>query len=436
MGPGCSTQEASPQILRKLRAPESWNNRDVRSITQSRKLSGVRYDVRGPILQEAERLERDGHEILKLNIGNPAPFGFEAPPEIVEALQLALPNAQGYSDSRGILPAREAVSRFYAEEGVHGIRPDDVIIGNGVSEMISLVLQALVDDGDEILVPSPDYPLWTAQVTLSGGRAVHYPCDESNGWMPDLDAIEARITPRTKGIVLINPNNPTGAVYSAELVRGFAALAERHGLVLMSDEIYEKILYDGATHEHAALHVSDTLCLTFSGLSKAQRVAGYRAGWVAISGNRERATDFLEGLTLLANMRMCANVPAQHAIPVALAPESLGSGIAELCAPGGRLRDQRDVAHRLLTAIPGVTCELPGGAMYLFPRLDPEVFPIVDDQAFVIDLLRATRVLVTNGRGFNLATPDHLRFVTLPSVPVLTEAIGRIAEYLDTVRVR
>ncbi len=408
----------------------------MRSITQSRKLSGVRYDVRGPILQEAERLEREGHAILKLNIGNPAPFGFEAPPEIVEALRLALPAAQGYSDSRGILPAREAVSRFYADEGVPGIHPDDVIIGNGVSEMISLVLQALVDDGDEILVPSPDYPLWTAQVTLSGGRAVHYPCDESNGWMPDLEAIEALVTPRTKGIVLINPNNPTGAVSSAELVRGFASLAERHGLVLMSDEIYEKILYDGAAHAHAARHVADTLCLTFSGLSKAQRVAGYRAGWVAISGNRERATDFLEGLTLLANMRMCANVPAQHAIPVALAPESRGSGIGELCAPGGRLREQRDVAHALLTSIPGVTCELPGGAMYLFPRLDPEQFPIIDDQAFVIDLLRATHVLVTNGRGFNLATPDHLRFVTLPSVPVLTEAIGRIAEYLDTVRVR
>lgn len=406
----------------------------MRNITQSRKLAGVRYDVRGPILQEAERLEREGHQILKLNIGNPAPFGFEAPPEIVDRLQQVLTEAQGYSDSRGILPAREAVARYYTEEGVAGVTPDDVYIGNGVSEMISLVLQALVDDGDEILVPSPDYPLWTAQVTLSGGQAVHYPCDESNGWMPDLEAIERLVTPATKGIVLINPNNPTGAVYSAELVRGFAALAERHGIVLMADEIYERIMYDGAIHEHAALHTHDTLCLTFSGLSKAQRVAGYRSGWLAISGDRTRSRDFLEGLQLLANMRMCANVPAQHAIPVALDPASNWSGIAELCAPGGRLREQRDTAHRLLTEIPGVTCELPGGAMYLFPKLDPEVYPIVDDQAFVIDVLQATHVLVTNGRGFNLPTPDHLRFVTLPSVPVLTEAIGRIGGYLATVR--
>lgn len=407
----------------------------MRSITQSSKLSGVRYDVRGPILQEAERLEREGHKILKLNIGNPAPFGFEAPPEIVDALREALPIAQGYSDSRGILPAREAVARHYQDLGVASVTADDVLIGNGVSELISLVLQALVSPGDEILVPSPDYPLWTAQVTLTGGRAVHYPCDEQNGWMPDLDAIERLITPKSKGIVLINPNNPTGAVYSAELVRGFAALAERHGLVLMADEIYDHILYGEAKHEYAALHVHDTLCLTFSGLSKVQRVAGYRSGWVLASGDRGRAADFLEGLTLLANMRMCANVPAQHAIPAALSPESQWSGIADLCAPGGRLREQRDTAHRLLTEIPGVSCVLPGGAMYLFPKLEPERYPIDDDQHFVIELLRATHVMVTNGRGFNLPTPDHLRFVSLPEVPVLTEAIGRIAGYLDTVRV-
>ena len=406
----------------------------MQPITQSHRLRGVRYDVRGPILQEAERLERAGHRILKLNIGNPAPFGFDAPPEIVDAIRSALPHAQGYSASQGIPEAREAVARRYSEEGIAEVGPEDVFIGNGVSEMISLVLQALVSPGDEILVPAPDYPLWTAQVTLSGGTAVHYPCDETNGWVPELDRIAELITPRTRGIVLINPNNPTGAVYPAELVRGFAALAERHGIVLLADEIYERILYDGAVHEHAAKHVRETLCLTFSGLSKAQRIAGFRSGWVVASGNRERASDFLEGLTLLANMRMCANVPAQYAIPVALAPEWRDSGIGELCAPGGRLREQRDAAHRLLTAIPGVSCELPGGAMYLFPKLDPEVYPIVDDQAFVIDLLRATRVLVTNGRGFNLPTPDHLRFVSLPEVEVLTEAIGRIAEFLEGVR--
>ncbi len=407
----------------------------MRTITQSSKLSGVRYDVRGPILQEAERLERSGTKILKLNIGNPAPFGFDAPPEIVEALRAGLPEAQGYSDSRGILPAREAVAQHYCALGVPDISPDDVLLGNGVSELISLVLQALVSPGDEILVPAPDYPLWTAQVTLQGGKAVHYPCDEQNGWMPDLAAIEALITDRTQGIVLINPNNPTGAVYSAELVRGFAALAEKYGIVLMADEIYDHILYGDAPHEHAALHTRETLCLTFSGLSKVQRVAGYRSGWLLASGNRKMAADFLEGLTLLANMRMCANVPGQYAIPVALSASSNWSGIAELCAPGGRLREQRDTAHRLLTEIPGVSCVLPGGAMYLFPKLDPQRYPIHDDQHFVIELLRATHVMVTNGRGFNLPTPDHLRFVSLPTVPVLTEAIGRIAEYLHTVRV-
>lgn len=408
------------------------DNTFVREIRQSSKLAGVRYDVRGPILQEAERLERAGQSILKLNIGNPAPFGFEAPAELVNAVERALKSAQGYSDSRGVLVARESVARHYAEVGLLEVTADDVLLGNGVSELISLVLQALISSGDEVLVPAPDYPLWTAQVTLSGGRAVHYPCDETNGWMPDLAAIEALITDRTKAIVLINPNNPTGAVYSAELVRGFAAIAERHGIVLMADEIYDRILFDDAHHEHAALHVTDTLCLTFGGLSKAQMLAGYRAGWVVSSGNRERAIDFLEGLTLLANMRMCANVPAQYAIPAAL---SNPGPIDALCAPGGRLFEQRNVAHRLLTAIEGVDCVLPQGAMYLFPRLDPARYPIDDDQHFVIELLRATNVLVTNGRGFNLPTPDHVRFVTLPEVPVLTEAIGRIAEYLDTVRV-
>lgn len=406
----------------------------MRPITQSSKLQGVRYDVRGPILSEAERLERDGQEVLKLNIGNPEPFGFSAPPEIVEAVQRALPIAQGYSDSRGILAAREAVADFYARNEVRGVSPDDVILGNGVSELISLVLQALVDQGDEILVPAPDYPLWTAQVTLSGGRAVHYPCDEANGWVPDLDAIEQLITERTTGIVLINPNNPTGAVYPDSLVRGFAALAERHGLVLMSDEIYEHILYDGNEHIHAAAYTHETLCLTFSGLSKAQCIAGYRAGWLAISGDKARAANFLEGLRLVTNMRMCSSVPAQHAIPIAIGSAAESGGAIAHCQPGGRLLEQRNTAHELLTTIPGVTCNVPGGAMYLFPRLDPQLYPIANDQQFVIDLLRATNVLITNGRGFNLPTHDHVRFVTLPNTDTLRLAIGRIAAFLQGMR--
>lgn len=403
----------------------------MRSIRQSSKLLDVRYDVRGPILQEAQRLESEGHRVLKLNIGNPAPFGFEAPEAILVDMIAHLPHAQGYSDSRGIFEARTAVAHFYQEEGLRDVGVDDVYIGNGVSELISMVLQALVDDGDEILVPAPDYPLWTASVTLAGGHAVHYLCDEANGWIPDLEDIESRITPRTKALVLINPNNPTGAVYSEAVVKGFVDLATQHDLVLLADEIYEKILYDGAVHTHAAAFAHDVLCLTFSGLSKAYRVAGFRSGWVVVTGARHRAGDFLEGLTLLANMRMCANVPAQHAIQTALGGYQ---SISELILPGGRLVEQRDVAHQLLTEIPGVSCVKPQGALYVFPRLDPEVYPIADDQAFVIDLLRATHILITNGRGFNWPNPDHVRIVTLPSVEELTYAIGRIGDYLAELR--
>lgn len=400
-------------------------------IHQSPKLRGVRYDVRGPILEEAERLERSGQHVLRLNIGNPAPFGFEAPESVRRAVTEALHASEGYSDSRGIPQAREAVAAFMRKEGISGVTVDDVYIGNGVSEMISIVLQAMLGPGDEVLIPAPDYPLWTAQVTLSGGRAVHYLCDESDGWQPNLEEIESLITAQTRALVLINPNNPTGAVYSEELVRGFAEIAERHGLVLLSDEIYEKILYREERHVHAAKFVNETLCLTFSGLSKAYLVAGYRSGWVVATGNKSRAAELLEGITLLSNMRMCANVPAQHAIPAALADDE---SIRELVSPGGRLREQSEAAHRLLDEIPGVSCVRPGGALYLFPKLDPERYRIEDDQEFVIDLLRATNVLVTNGRGFNYPTPDHLRFVTLPAVPVLTEAIGRIGEFLETVR--
>ncbi|RPF20611.1 alanine-synthesizing transaminase [Myceligenerans xiligouense] len=404
----------------------------VRPITQSNKLRDVRYDVRGPILVEAERLEAEGHQVLKLNIGNPAPFGFEAPDVVVDGLRQHLREAEGYSDSRGILPAREAVAAYYTGRGLD-MTPVDVFIGSGVSEMISLVLQALVDDGDEVLIPAPDYPLWTGAVTLTGGTPVHYACDESAGWSPDLADLESRITPRTKALVVINPNNPTGAVYPAETVRALADIARRHGLVLLSDEIYEKILFDGASHHHTATFAGDdVLCLTFSGLSKAYRVAGFRSGWVAITGPRQLATDFLEGLTLLANMRMCANVPAQYAIPAALGGDP--SVVDELLLPGGRLLEQRDTAVRLLNEIPGVRTVAPQGALYCFPRLDPEVYAVDDDEKLVLELLREKHILVTHGTGFNWPDPDHFRLVMLPAVDVLEDAIGRIADFLETKR--
>jgi alanine-synthesizing transaminase len=404
----------------------------MKPIVQSRKLQNVRYDVRGPILVEAQRLESEGHRVLKLNIGNPAPFGFDAPESILADIIHHLPKSQGYSDSRGIYSARTAVAQYYQGRGLRDVTVDDVFIGNGVSELITMVLQAFVDDGDEILVPAPDYPLWTGAVSLAGGVPVHYRCEESDGWSPDLDHIESAITERTRALVVINPNNPTGAVYSEPVVKDLVDIARRHGLVLMSDEIYEKILFEGAVHHHTAAYAGDDiLCLTFSGLSKAYRVAGFRSGWVAVTGPRERAANFLEGLTLLANMRMCANVPAQHAIQTALGGYQ---SINELILPGGRLLEQRDTAYDLLTKIPGVTCVRPQGALYCFPRLDPEVYGIEDDEKFVIDLLRAKKILVTHGTGFNWFEPDHFRLVTLPDTEMLTEAIGRIAAFLDELR--
>lgn len=404
----------------------------MRKIRQSRKLQNVRYDVRGPILVEAQRLEAEGHHILKLNIGNTAPFGFDAPEAIVADMVHHLPDAQGYSDSQGIYPARTAVAQFYQSRGLRDVAVDDIFIGNGVSELITMVLQTFIDDGNEILVPAPDYPLWTGAVTLSGGTAVHYECDESNGWNPDLADIEAKITENTHGLVIINPNNPTGAVYSEATVKGLIDIARRHELVVFADEIYEKILFDDAVHHHAATYAgNDVLCLTFSGLSKAYRVCGYRAGWVMISGPKETAEDFLEGLTLMANMRMCANVPAQHAIQTALGGYQ---SIEELIVPGGRFYEQSKLASRLLNEIPGVSNVEPRGALYCFPRLDPEVYPIHDDEAFVIELLRAKKILVTHGTGFNWTRPDHFRLVTLPDVQVLEEAIGRIADFLATRR--
>jgi len=404
----------------------------MRLTTQSRKLRGVRYDVRGPILQEAERLEAQGHKILKLNIGNTAAYGFDAPDAILADMIHNLPESQGYSDSRGIYSARTAVAQYYQSRGLKDVDVDDVYIGNGVSELISVVLTTLIDDGNEVLIPAPDYPLWTGAVTLTGGTPVHYRCDEANGWIPDLADIESKITDNTFALVIINPNNPTGAVYGADVVRGLVDIARKHDLVVMADEIYEKIIFDDHVHHHAATFGGDdVLCLTFSGLSKAYRVCGYRAGWVMVSGPKHLATDFLEGLTLLANMRMCANVPGQHAIQTALGGYQ---SINELIVPGGRFYEQSKLAWNLLNKIPGVTCTEPQGALYCFPRLDPEIYPIPDDQEFVIDLLRTKKILVTHGTGFNWFEPDHFRLVTLPAVDILEDAIGRIASYLESLR--
>jgi alanine-synthesizing transaminase len=395
-------------------------------LTQSRKLENVCYDIRGPVLEEAKRLEEEGRRILKLNIGNPAPFGFEAPDEILVDVLRNLPNAQGYSDSQGLLSARTAVMHHY-QELIPSVDVDDIWLGNGVSELISISLQAMLDNGDEVLVPSPDYPLWTAATSLAGGRPVHYRCDEASGWQPDLEDLRAKVTPQTKAIVVINPNNPTGAVYPKPVLEGIAEIAREHGLVVMADEIYDKILYGDAVHHTFAALAPDVFTLTFNGLSKAYRVAGFRSGWMMISGPKERARSYIEGVTILANMRLCANVPAQHAIQVALGGRQ---SIRDLILPGGRLLEQRDAAVAALRAIPGVTCVEPRGALYVFPRLDPDVYPIKDDQRFVLEFLRAQHVLVVQGTGFNWSQPDHLRIVTLPRADDLTDAIGRLGEFL------
>ena len=400
-------------------------------LRQSDKLAHVAYDVRGPVLTEAMRLEAEGHRILRLNIGNPAPFGFDAPDEIVADMARALATSQGYSESKGILPARRAVVQYHLSKGVEGIDVEDVWLGNGVSELITMTLQALLNDGDEVLIPAPDYPLWTAITTLTGGRPVHYLCDEEADWLPDLADVEAKITDRTKALVVINPNNPTGAVYPQEVLEGLVDLARAHGLLLLADEIYDQILYDGVEHHALAALAPDVLCVTFNGLSKSYRVAGYRAGWAVVSGPREHARSFLEGLTLLANMRLCPNVPAQHGIQAALGGPR---DIASLVLPGGRLHEQRDHAHRLLNDIPGVSCTLPKGALYVFPRLDPAVYPITDDEAFVVDFLHQEHVMIGHGTGFNWPTPDHVRIVTLPTVDDLTDALGRLARYLERLR--
>ncbi|MEJ9077601.1 aminotransferase class I/II-fold pyridoxal phosphate-dependent enzyme [Gordonia malaquae] len=397
---------------------------------QSHRLRDVRYDVRGPILTEAMRLEADGHDVLRLNLGNMRPFGLEARPEIVDAVAAGLNRAQAYSDSRGIPEAREAVAAHYRKHVGDTVSADDVFLGNGVSELITLTLQALVNPGDEILVPAPDYPTWTGAVNLTGGVPVHYLADESNGWNPSVEDIESKVTPRTTALVMINPNNPTGAVYSEETVRGIADVARRHGLVLLSDEIYEDLVFDDARHHHAARAAGDdVLCLTFGGLSKSYRVCGYRAGWVVATGPLDRAGDLLEGITLLSNMRVCPNVVGQHAIPVALAQGStLGSDVID---PGGALARKLTRTSAALNAIPGVSCVPPRGALYCFPRLDTDMFGIDSDEALVLDLLRTEHVLVTHGTGFNWPEPDHFRIVCLPDDDVLDRAVESIAAYLD-----
>jgi alanine-synthesizing transaminase len=400
-------------------------------LTQSRKLEHVLYDIRGPVLEEAKRLEEEGRRIIKLNIGNPAPFGFEAPEEILVDVIRNLPVSQGYSDSQGLLSARTAIVQHYQQRGVTDVTVDDVWLGNGVSELIQFALQAMLDDGDEVLIPAPDYPLWTAATSLAGGRPVHYLCDEAEGWLPDLDDLEAKITPRTKAIVVINPNNPTGAVYPTWVLERFAELARRRRLVILADEIYDKILYDDAQHTPFSGLAPDLFMLTFNGLSKAYRLAGFRSAWLMVTGPKRHAMSYLEGITMLANMRLCANVPAQHAIQTALGGRQ---SVHDLVLPGGRLHEQRDAAMAALKEIPGVTCVQPRGALYVFPRLDPELYAIDDDQRFVLQLLREQHVLVVQGTGFNWPRPDHLRIVTLPRADDLTEAIGRIGTFLASYR--
>jgi alanine-synthesizing transaminase len=405
----------------------------ARVIHKSSKLSNVCYDIRGPIMDRAKKMEDEGQKIIKLNIGNLAVFGFDSPEEVQQDMIRNLPNSAGYSDSKGIFAARKAVMHYTQQQGIKGVTLDDIYLGNGASELIVMATNALLDNGDEILLPSPDYPLWTAAASLSGGTPVHYRCDEDNGWMPNLDDIRAKVTPRTKGIVVINPNNPTGALYSDALLLQLVDIAREHGLVIFADEVYDKVLYDGATHTAIGSLSEDVLTLTFNSLSKSYRSCGYRAGWMVVSGDKKPAKDYIEGLNMLSNMRLCSNVPGQYAIQTALGGYQ---SINELVGEGGRLRRQRDLAYELITAIPGVTCVKPQAALYMFPRLDPVVYPIEDDQDFFLELLQETRVMLVQGTGFNWPAPDHFRIVFLPHEDDLREAIGRVARFLEHARKR
>ena len=405
----------------------------MKTVQKSAKLANVLYDIRGPIMDAARRMEEEGHKIIKLNIGNLAVFGFDAPEEIQQDMIRNLPNSAGYSDSKGIFAARKAVMHYTQQQGIGGVTLDDIYLGNGASELIVTATNALLNDGDELLLPAPDYPLWTAAATLAGGKPVHYLCDEANGWMPDPADIRRKITPRTKGLVVINPNNPTGALYSDALLKELVAIAREHGLVLMADEVYDKVLYDEMKHTAIGSLSDDVLTLTFNSLSKSYRSCGYRAGWMVVSGDKKAAADYIEGLNMLSNMRLCANVPGQYAIQTALGGYQ---SINDLVGEGGRLRRQRDLAYELITAIPGVTCVKPQAALYMFPRLDPKVYPVQDDRQFFLELLQETRVMLVQGTGFNWHAPDHFRIVFLPHEDDLREAIGRIAKFLETYRLR
>ena len=403
----------------------------MKPITKSAKLANVLYDIRGPIMDAARQMEDEGQKIIKLNLGNLAVFGFDAPEEIQQDMIRNLPNSAGYSDSKGIFAARKAVMHETQKQGIKGVTLDDIYLGNGASELITMATNALLDNGDELLLPMPDYPLWTAATSLSGGTPVHYLCDEADGWMPNLADIRAKITPRTKAIVVINPNNPTGVLYSDELLMGIVSIAREHGLVILADEVYDKVLYDDVKHTAIASLSTDVLTLTFNSLSKSYRSCGYRAGWLVVSGDKRAASDYIEGLNMLSNMKLCSNVPGQWAIQTALGGYQ---SINDLTCEGGRLRRQRDLAYELITAIPGVSCVKPVAALYMFPKLDPVMYPIKDDRQFFLELLRETRVMLVQGTGFNWLNPDHFRIVFLPHEDDLREAIGRIARFLESYR--
>ena len=405
----------------------------LKPIAKSSKLANVGYDIRGPVLDKAREMEEEGHRIIKLNIGNIAAFGLMPPDEIVQDMIRSLPDAAGYTDSKGLFAPRKAVMHYCQEKKIAGVTVDDVYLGNGASELIAISMNALLDTGDEVLIPMPDYPLYTAVVSLSSGTPVHYRCDEGSGWLPDLDDIRAKVTPNTRAIVVINPNNPTGTLYPLDILQGIVEIARQHQLIVFADEIYDKTLYDGHVHTSIASLADDVLFVTFNGLSKNYRACGYRAGWMVVSGHKRHARDYIEGLNMLASMRLCANTPGQLAIQTALGGYQ---SIKDLVAPTGRLCHQRDLAYQLLSQIPGVSVVKPKAALYMFPRLDPKMYPIENDQQFAYELLAEEKVLIVQGTGFNWPTPDHFRLVFLPNVDDLTEAIGRIERFLSNYRKR